>query len=158
MMICYFNFIFISACIAGTGGIILVAPSLYDTRQPLDALVSKVKRINKFRRLFFYFFLLKSWSNLMKQNIFTNKLYILAGTAEIKTREKKSKFSRSNYLKLKPDLKNKLLYFTSISYIEKCFCTISLCQWFLLIISYLRNIWAKTYVHPNNINVLKNCK
>ena len=30
------------ACIAGTGGIILVAPSLYDTRQPLDALVSKV--------------------------------------------------------------------------------------------------------------------
>jgi hypothetical protein len=31
------------ACIAGTGGIILVAPSLYDTRSPIDILVSKVK-------------------------------------------------------------------------------------------------------------------
>ena len=30
------------ACIAGTGGIILVAPSLYDTRSPIDILVSKV--------------------------------------------------------------------------------------------------------------------
>jgi len=34
--------VFSFACIAGTGGIIFVAPSLYDTRQPLDTLVSKV--------------------------------------------------------------------------------------------------------------------
>jgi len=38
--------VFSFACIAGTGGIILVAPSLYDTRQPLDALVSKVGKKN----------------------------------------------------------------------------------------------------------------
>lgn len=34
--------VFSLACIAGTGGIILVAPSLYDTRSPIDILVSKV--------------------------------------------------------------------------------------------------------------------
>jgi len=34
--------IFTFACIAGTCGIILVAPSLYDTRMPLDILVSKI--------------------------------------------------------------------------------------------------------------------
>merc|ERR1711971_1098817 len=36
--------IFTFACIAGTCGIILVAPSLYDTRMPLDILVSKIGR------------------------------------------------------------------------------------------------------------------
>ena len=34
--------IFTFACIAGTCGIILVAPSLYDKRTPLDVLVSKI--------------------------------------------------------------------------------------------------------------------
>ena len=36
--------IFSVACIAGTCGIILVAPSLYDTRTPLDILVSKISK------------------------------------------------------------------------------------------------------------------
>jgi len=39
--------IFSLACIAGTCGIILVAPSLYDTRTPLDILVSKIGKISK---------------------------------------------------------------------------------------------------------------
>lgn len=34
--------VFSIACVAGTGGIIFVAPSLYDTREPLDILISKV--------------------------------------------------------------------------------------------------------------------
>ena len=34
--------IFTFACIAGPCGIILVAPSLYDKRTPLDVLVSKI--------------------------------------------------------------------------------------------------------------------
>ena len=36
--------IFTFACVAGTCGIILVAPSLYDKRTPLDVLVSKIGR------------------------------------------------------------------------------------------------------------------
>jgi len=36
--------LFSFACVAGTCGIILVAPSLYDTRMPLDILVSKISK------------------------------------------------------------------------------------------------------------------
>ena len=36
--------IFSVACVAGTCGIILVAPSLYDARTPLDILVSKISK------------------------------------------------------------------------------------------------------------------
>ena len=36
--------VFSIACIAGTGGIILVAPSLYDTRTPVDIQVSKIRK------------------------------------------------------------------------------------------------------------------
>jgi len=36
--------VFSFACVAGTGGIILVAPSLYDTRKPLDVMVSKISK------------------------------------------------------------------------------------------------------------------
>jgi len=31
-------------CVAGTCGIILVAPALYDTTQPLDITVSKIRK------------------------------------------------------------------------------------------------------------------
>jgi len=36
--------IFSFACVAGTCGIILVAPSLYDTRKPIDIIVSKISK------------------------------------------------------------------------------------------------------------------
>jgi len=36
--------VFSFACVAGTCGIILVAPSLYDTKTPLDILVSKISK------------------------------------------------------------------------------------------------------------------
>jgi len=36
--------IFSFACVAGTCGIILVAPSLYDTRMPIDIMVSKISK------------------------------------------------------------------------------------------------------------------
>ena len=36
--------LFSFACVAGTCGIILVAPSLYDTRMPLDKMVSKISK------------------------------------------------------------------------------------------------------------------
>ena len=39
--------VFTVACIAGTGGIILVAPSLYDTRIPVDIQQSKLGKFGK---------------------------------------------------------------------------------------------------------------
>ncbi len=37
-----FLWIFTAACIIGTAGIILQAPSLYDDNQPIDVMYSKV--------------------------------------------------------------------------------------------------------------------
>jgi len=39
--------LFSFACVAGTCGIILVAPSLYDTRIPIDIIVTKISKISK---------------------------------------------------------------------------------------------------------------
>jgi len=39
--------LFSFACVAGTCGIILVAPSLYDTRTPIDILITKISKISK---------------------------------------------------------------------------------------------------------------
>jgi len=40
ILLCCFSF----ACVAGTCGIILVAPSLYDTRKPIDILISNINK------------------------------------------------------------------------------------------------------------------
>ena len=39
-----FLWIFTAACIIGTAGIILQAPSLYDENQPIDVMFSKVDK------------------------------------------------------------------------------------------------------------------
>ncbi len=42
-----FLWIFTAACLGGTGGIILRAPSLYDSREPIDALLSEILGYNR---------------------------------------------------------------------------------------------------------------
>ena len=40
-----FLWLFTLACLMGTGGIILRAPSLYDMREPIDAKVSEITNV-----------------------------------------------------------------------------------------------------------------
>ena len=41
----FFLFVFTAACLLGTGGIILRAPSLYDPREPIDEKLSHIDKL-----------------------------------------------------------------------------------------------------------------